>query len=125
MEGGCGRYAHADLALLASRGAVGPIEAAVEGCECCARALKQGSTGIGQLNAARLAPKQLDIELAFDRVDLPAERRLLYAEPFFGPRDVPFLGDRDEIAELSQLHCYNPKGMSFDLSILYLASSDG
>jgi hypothetical protein len=66
--------------------------------------VKEGAPGIGQFDAARLAAEQLGIDLAFDRPDLPAERRRLHPKPFSGPRNVPFLGDGYYIAKLPEFH---------------------
>jgi hypothetical protein len=72
----------------------------VDVCERRASFGEEGPPGLGQLDAARLSSKQLRIDFAFDRLDQPAQRRLLNVEPFGGSRDVPFLGDRDEIAKM-------------------------
>ena len=65
---------------------------------------EKGCARLGQLDAARLAAEQLDLELGFERPDLLAERRLLDAEPLGGAGDMAFLGDRDEVAEVAQFH---------------------
>ena len=54
------------------------------------------------------AMKQLHTELAFQLADLSAQRRLPHAEPLSGARDMPFLGNSDEIAEMPQLHWPQP-----------------
>ena len=59
---------------------------------------------LGQLDAARLAAEQLHLQFGFECSDLLAERRLLDAQPLGGAGDVAFLGDRDEVAEMAQLH---------------------
>ena len=66
--------------------------------------IKESAAGIGQFDAARLAAEQLGVDFAFDCPDLPTERRRLHAEPLRGPRDVPFLSDRNEIAKLPKFH---------------------
>src|SRR2546422_9890709 len=78
--------------------------------------VKEGAASIRQLDAARLAAEQLGIDFAFDRPDLPTERRRLDAEPVRGARDVSRLGARDDIAQLPQLHCPYPEGNAFDLA---------
>ena len=45
-----------------------------------------------------------DAELGLQRPDLLAERRLLHAKPLRGAGDVPFLGDGEEVAEMTQFH---------------------
>ena len=66
--------------------------------------VEESASGIGQLDAARPAAKQLYIQLPFDRLDLLAERRLLHSESFRGPCDVTFFRDGDEIPEVPQFH---------------------
>jgi hypothetical protein len=55
----------------------------------------------------------LHIKFLLDRLDQSTERGLLHAEPFRGARNVPFLGDRDEMPEVSQFHCHTQKSMNF------------
>jgi hypothetical protein len=82
--------------------------------------IKESAAGIGQFDAAWLAPEQLRIDFTFDRPDLPTERRRLHAEPLRGPRDVPFLSDRDDIAKLPQFHYTYPKGNDHELALSWL-----
>jgi hypothetical protein len=79
----------------------------------CARMVEEGASSVGQLNAARLAAKKLNIEFAFDRFDALAERRLLNAQPFGGARDMSFVCNYNEIAEVSQLHFPYPLSYGF------------
>jgi hypothetical protein len=44
------------------------------------------------------------IDFALNVLDLPAERRWLNAESLGGSREVSFLGDRNEISEVSELY---------------------
>jgi len=94
------------LALLASRRAPAHFKGVVKTREYCAGVVEEGPASVGQLNATRLAAKQLYIKFALDSLDALTERRLLHAEPLGSPRDVFFLGDRDEISEMPQLHCH-------------------
>jgi len=48
--------------------------------------------------------EELHIEFSLHRLDALTEWRLLHAKPLRGPRDVPFLGDSNEVPEMSQLH---------------------
>jgi tripartite-type tricarboxylate transporter receptor subunit TctC len=82
--------------------------------------IKESAAGIGQFDAARLAAEQLGIDFAFDCPDLPTKRRRLQAEPLRGPRDVPFLSDRDEIAKLPQLHRPYLKGNDYGSALSWL-----
>jgi hypothetical protein len=101
MARGCARIGDGDSPLLASRRASCGFERAVELSEYRASGFKESTSGVGQLDTARPALKQLHIELSFDRLDHLTERWLLDAEPFRGPGDVPFLGDCDEIPKMS------------------------
>jgi hypothetical protein len=74
--------------------------------EHCAGVIEESATSVGQLDTPRLASKELYIHFPFDRLDLSAERRLLHAKPLRGARDVPFLGDSDEIPKVAQFHCH-------------------
>ena len=58
-------------------------------------------SGIGKLDASRLAPQKLYPELSLKCTDLLTQRRLLDAEPRGGARDVAFFSDRDEISQVS------------------------
>ncbi len=42
----------------------------------------------------------------------------MQAEPLRGPRDVPFLSDRNEVAKLPQLHWPYLKGNDYGLSLI-------
>ena len=79
---------------------------------------EQRRSGVGELDAARQATEQLHVELALQRANLLAERRLLHAEPLGRPRDMPFLGDGDEIAKMTELHVPYPIDMRIAVSIL-------
>jgi hypothetical protein len=39
-------------------------------------------------------------------LDLAGERRLRDVQPFRGPREVPFVGQGDEIAKVTKFHDY-------------------
>jgi hypothetical protein len=69
-----------------------------------ARFRQQGFAGLGQLDTARLAPEQLDLELGLEGTDLLAERRLLDAEPRCRASHMAFLSDGYKIAEMAQFH---------------------
>ncbi len=78
-----------------------------------ARIGQQSAPRIGQLHAARLAPEQLHAQFLLQPANLLAERRLLHPQPFRRPRDVAFLGDRDEVAKVAQFHLPYPVDMDF------------
>src|SRR5206468_2109316 len=102
MEWACGRNAEADSALLAARRASRCFDCLIELREHYAGFFEQGSPCIGQFDAPRFAPKQLHVELALDGSDPLTEWRLLHAEALRGSRDVPLLGDYNEISQLPQ-----------------------
>lgn len=54
--------------------------------------------------SGRMAHEQGGADLAFQRLDLLAERRLLDAEPFGGAGDVALARDGHEVAEMAQFH---------------------
>src|SRR5262245_36554265 len=96
-------HAHAETTLLAPCGTACGFERVVVLRERRARTIKENLPRFSQLDPARLAAKELNVELGFDGLDPLAKRRLLYAEPLRGPHDVPFFGDGDEVPEMSQL----------------------
>ena len=51
-----------------------------------------------------MAHEQRGVDLAFERPDLLAERRLLDVQLLGGARDVALVSDGDEIAEVAQFH---------------------
>src|SRR5258708_37346874 len=69
-----------------------------------ARLVEESPTRVGQLDPARLAPEQLHVELAFERANLLAERRLLDAKPRGGARDVGLLGHGNEVTQVPHFH---------------------
>jgi hypothetical protein len=62
--------------------------------------LQERAAGLRHLHPACFAAEKLHMELAFDRLNLLAERWLLHAEPLGGPGDVPLFRDSDDIAEM-------------------------
>jgi hypothetical protein len=71
------RNAYADATLLASCRSPCRFEGLVEISEYCTGIVEECATSVRQHHAARLAAKQLHIELVFGRLDLAAEGRLL------------------------------------------------
>jgi hypothetical protein len=110
--------AHAEAALLASRGAPCRSECMVVLRKHRTRIIEKNAPGLGQLNAAGLAAKELDIEFQLDRLDPLAERRLLHAEPLGSPRDMSLFRDGDELPEMSELHSHIQYHMNYALFIL-------
>src|SRR5580700_10678547 len=104
VERGRTGKAEPDAPGFAARGTTGRGSRVLDPVEDHPRLGKERLAGLGQLHAAGLAAEQLYFELGFERPDLLAERRLLDAEPLGRARHMPLLGDRDEIAKVTQLH---------------------
>jgi hypothetical protein len=68
--------------------------------------VEENAPGVGQLDPARLAAKQLHAELAFHCFNPEAERGLLHAKPLRGSCDMPFLRNGDEVSKVPQLHSH-------------------
>ncbi len=67
--------------------------------------LQEHESGGGQLDAADAAGHQRDADLVLQIADLAAQRRLRRVQNLLGrDRQAARLGDRDEIAEMPQLH---------------------
>jgi hypothetical protein len=48
--------------------------------------------------------QQHGAEVGLELPDAPAQRRLADVQPRGGPAEVPFLGDRHEVAQAAQVH---------------------
>src|SRR5688500_10640065 len=104
MEGRRGGEAHGDAADLAARGAARAGGGAIDIGQHGLGVGEEGAAGVGQADAARMAHEQLGVDLALQRLDLLAERRLLHVELLRRPRDVALAGDGDEVPEMAQFH---------------------
>jgi hypothetical protein len=51
-----------------------------------------------------VADEQLSPELTFETADLLRQRRSRNVKPLCGPTEMQFLGNRDEVAQLSEFH---------------------
>jgi hypothetical protein len=110
----CGwHHSNGEVALLAAGGATRRFECAIVLCDHRARAIKQYTAGLGELDATRLAAKELNLEFGFDCPDSLAQGRLLHAKPISGPRDVPFFGNGYKLTEVSKLDCHIVSNMYF------------
>ena len=70
-------------------------------------ALAYGSSGLagrGQPHGATRPVQQRLAELAFQPLDLGADRRLRDVDPLGSAREVGLLGDSDEVFQLPQFH---------------------
>ena len=104
MERSRRHNADTELALFASRRAARRFKCPIVLRQQGARVVEEDAARFGQFNAARQAPKQLNVKLAFDRLDPLAERRLLHAQPLGSASDMPFLCDGNKLLKMSKLH---------------------
>ena len=104
MERRRGGEAHGDAADLAARGAARAGLGALDVGQDRLGVGQEGAAGVGQAHAARMAHEQRGVDLALERLDLLAERRLLHVELLGRARDVALAGDGDEVAEMAQFH---------------------
>jgi hypothetical protein len=65
---------------------------------------EKSPAGFRKLNPSRIPRKQLESELIFQIADLLAQCRLRDMKPVSRPSEARFLGDRNKIAEVTQLH---------------------
>ena len=105
MEGRRGSEAHGDTAGLAACGATGPHGSLVDSREDRFGIDQKGAAGIGQADAARMAHEERRVDLAFEGAYLLRQRRLLDVEFLGRTRDMPLMGNGDEVAEMAQFHC--------------------
>ena len=68
---------------------------------------------LGQRHALCVATKQHRAEMVLERLDLLTERRLLDVEPRGGAGQVPGLGHRQEVAQMSKLHMHKISYIAF------------
>ena len=91
----------ADLALVHARREVGGVRGLRQDD---ARLLHEHAARFGELYLALGAVEELDPELVFELPDLMAERRLTQIQPLGGAAEVQRLGQRDDVAKVTQLH---------------------
>ena len=71
--------------------------------------IEKSPTGGGQLDAMHAASDQLGADFLFKRTDLSTKRRLRGVQPLPSrERQAALLGDRDEIAKVTELHSAFP-----------------
>lgn len=66
--------------------------------------VSEGAARLGELDAPRLSPEELNPEGALNRPDALTERWLLHAQPFRGARDMALLRDGEKVSEMPQVH---------------------
>ena len=69
-----------------------------------ARPVEVRRPGVGQVDPTGGAAQQGDPELGLELAHLLGQRRLGHVQALGGPAEVPLLGDRDEVAQVTQLH---------------------
>src|SRR5882724_6432393 len=86
--------------------------------------IEEYPTRRGQLDAARPANQQLNAQLQFEVVDLPAQRRLCGMQPLLRRHgQAAFLGHGHEVAQVSKLHGSYPSKVWLRSYKVFLLSS--
>ncbi len=98
------REAHAQPSALAGARGARDLSGAVGAGQQLARLAEQRASRRRQHGAATVALEQLDAELGLERPDLLADARLGEVQPVGGAAEVKLLRDRDERAQLPELH---------------------
>ena len=80
------------------------VHRVVDGGEDRARMIEKEAPSGQQRHAARSARKKRRADLVFQRANLSADWRLSHVQTLRSAADVAFLGDGDEIADLSETH---------------------
>ena len=78
--------------------------ALVGGGQGRAGALEEQLARVGQIDATGVAREQRDPELGLQPPDLRGEPGLGDPQALGGAREASLLGDRDEVAQMTQLH---------------------
>ena len=104
MERRRGGEADGDAADLAARGAAGADLGMLGLGQDRLGVDQERAAGVGQADAARMAHEQRRVDLALERADLLAERRLLDVQLLGRAGDVALMRDGDEVAEMAQFH---------------------
>jgi hypothetical protein len=68
------------------------------------RLRQKAPAGLGQHHSRGAPVEEQHAELVLQRLDLGGEGRLADVQPFGGPREVRKFGDREEAAQLIELH---------------------
>jgi hypothetical protein len=68
------------------------------------QALMQLLAGLGRHHAAAAAHEQRGLKLVFDRLDLPAERRLRHPQRLRGAAEIAMLDHRKEVLDFPDIH---------------------
>src|SRR5205823_14099178 len=73
-------------------------------CQRTARFDEEGLAGGREPDPARETMEQHHAHFPLEVADLLRERRLRHAQPTGGSEEAPFLGDRDEVPQVPELH---------------------
>ncbi len=74
------------------------------------RERKQGLTSVGQRHPMVTAEEQFTAEFPLEAADSLAQRRRSHVQSLRGPTEVEFLRDRDEVAQVPNLHSATLQG---------------
>ena len=74
------------------------------GAEAVGEGENKLAAGGRQVDVSAVADEQLSPELTFKVADLLRQRRSRNVQPLRGPTEVQLLGNRDEVAQLSEFH---------------------
>ena len=86
-----------------------------------ARLGQQGAAGLGQLDLTGGAQEQRRAEFHLQRPDRRRQARLGDVHPARGPREVAFVGDREEVLQLSEFHDSSPAVLNEITSLRWTA----
>src|SRR5215468_5064160 len=98
------RESDAQASALASRCLARRVDGTVDHLENIHGISEEGFTGWRELDTARMAAQQADAQLALKSLNLLRQGWLLDAQVHRGTRDVAVFSDRDEVAQMPQIH---------------------
>ena len=99
------RIADVDLCVAATRKRTYRLYRIVSPIEDGAHLAVENPAGIRETDSLGAALKKPDAEFILQIANLPAQRRLRHVELLSRPGDILRLGDGDEIAKMTKLHC--------------------
>jgi hypothetical protein len=104
VEGGSERKPDAQFAEFASPCPLHVPDCLFRARQYPSRLFEEDLAGVRQLETTRNPVEKLGAQLALERLDLLAQRWLRDPQPLGGAAKVPFLGNGDEVAQMSKLH---------------------
>jgi len=99
------RGADAELPCFAATHGVRVLDELLSTRQQLAASQQQVFTGTGHAHPAARALEEPDAQLGLEVVNLPPQRGLRDAQSRGGSREGARLGDRDEIPEVTEIHC--------------------